>query len=81
LNYQELANLRSQTVISSWGGRRYIPRAFTEHGAVMAATVLKSPRAIEVSIFVVRAFIQMREAIMDRHALGKRLEELARSAS
>lgn len=78
LSYQELANLRSQSVISSWGGRRYMPRAFTEHGAVMAATVLKSPRAIEVSIFVVRAFIQMRGAIMDRQALGKRLEELER---
>jgi hypothetical protein len=65
-------------VTSSWGGRRYLPRVFTEHGAVMAATVLKSSRAIEVSILIVRAFIQLREAVMDRHAIGKRLEDLER---
>ncbi len=57
----ELGNLKSQTVISSsHGGRRTMPLAFTEHGAVMAATVLNSPRAVEISIFVVRAFVRIR---------------------
>jgi len=45
------------------GGRRYQPYAFTEHGAIMAATVLNSKRAVEMSIFVVRAFVRMREAL------------------
>ncbi|MGH8692268.1 MAG: ORF6N domain-containing protein [Burkholderiales bacterium] len=79
LTNQEVAALRSQLVISKRvgrGGRSYAPWAFTEHGAVMAATVLKSRRAIEVSIFVVRAFIQMRESLPGRNELGKRLDEL-----
>jgi hypothetical protein len=79
LNNQELAALRSQFVISKRvgrGGRSYVLTAFTEHGAVMAATVLKSARAIEVSIFVVRAFIRMRAALAERSELGRRLDEL-----
>ncbi|MGH8764232.1 MAG: ORF6N domain-containing protein, partial [Burkholderiales bacterium] len=60
------------------GGRRYLPLVFTEHGAIMAATVLNSPRAIEVSVFVVRAFVQMREALVAHKELGKRLDELER---
>src|SRR5262245_41972046 len=65
LGNHEVAALRSQSVISKptqRGGRRYLPYAFTEHGSIMAATVLNSPRAIEVSIFVVRAFVQIRES-------------------
>jgi hypothetical protein len=58
------------------GGRSYVPNAFTEHGAAMAATVLKSERAIQVSIFVVRAFIQMRESLADQKELARRLDEL-----
>ena len=79
LTNQELAVLRSQFVISKRagrGGRSYEPRGFTEHGAVMAATMLKSARAIEVSIFVVRAFIRMREALAQRDEVGERLDEL-----
>ncbi|HEU5171187.1 MAG TPA: ORF6N domain-containing protein [Gemmatimonadales bacterium] len=49
LTAEEMANLRSQIVTSSWGGRRYPPYAFTEHGAIMAASVLNSPRAVLVS--------------------------------
>ena len=56
----EFATLRSQFATSnpSRGGRRHLPRVFTEHGALMAATILSSPRAIEVSVYVVRAFVQ-----------------------
>ena len=58
LKAKESEILRSQNVISSssHGGRRYLPYAFTEHGAIMAASVLNSPRAVQMSIFVVRAF-------------------------
>jgi hypothetical protein len=57
--------LRSQIAVSrkKHGGRRYLPYAFTEHGAIMAATVLNSKRAIEMSVFVVRAFVRMRELL------------------
>ena len=65
LTVQEVASLRSQFATSrsglqqrAWGGRRYAPYAFTEHGAIMAAMVLNSARAIEISVYVVRAFVQ-----------------------
>ena len=58
------------------GGRRYLLRAFTEHGAIMAATVLGSPRAIEVSVYVVRAFVRLRELAATHGDLAKRLDEL-----
>ena len=76
----ELKLLRSQNVISSegHGGSRYLPHVFTEHGAIMAATVLNSERAIEMSVFVVLAFVRMRRAIAgNRHILTK-LGELER---
>ena len=76
LNNQELAILKSQIATSSWGGSRKPPLAFTEHGAIMAATVLSSTRAIEVSVFVVRAFVRMREALVMHKKIGKRLDEL-----
>src|SRR5580698_2585840 len=80
LSPEELKILRSQNVISSegHGGARYRPYAFTEHGAIMAATVLNSERAIEMSVFVVLAFVRMRRAIAgNRHILTK-LAELER---
>src|ERR1700692_2529324 len=63
LSSHELKTLKSQNVTSSegHGGARYLPYAFTEHGAIMAATVLNSERAIEMSVFIVRAFARMRE--------------------
>ena len=76
LDNQELAILKSQFATSSWGGKRKPPLAFTEHGAIMAATVLNSPRAIEVSVYVVRAFVRMRDALATHRELGKRLDEL-----
>ncbi len=77
LSPHELKILRSQNVISSagHGGPRYRPYAFTEHGAIMAATVLNSERAIEMSVFVVLAFVRMRRAIAgNRHILTKLAE-------
>lgn len=76
----EYENLRSQFVISSssYGGRRYLPYAFTEHGAIMAATVLNSERAVEMSIFVVRAFVRMREALSSNQKIVSKLGELER---
>jgi hypothetical protein len=77
LSAHELKLLRSQNVISSegHGGARYRPYAFTEHGAIMAATVVNSERAIEMSVFVVLAFVRMRRAIAgNRHILMKLAE-------
>jgi len=74
LSAHELKILRSQNVISSerHGGARYLPFAFTEHGAIMAATVLNSERAIQMSVFVVLAFVRLRRAIAgNRHILTK----------
>lgn len=58
------------------GGRRYLPYVFTEHGAIMAATVLNSPRAVEVSVYVVRAFVQLRELLGSSRELARRFEQL-----
>ena len=77
LSAREMAILKSQNVISSkgHGGARYRPYAFTEHGVIMAATVLSSERAIEMSVFVVLAFVRMRRAIVgNRHILTKLAE-------
>jgi hypothetical protein len=60
------------------GGRRYLPYAFTEHGAIMAATVLNSPRAVEMSVFVVRAFVRMREMLAKNRQLAAKINELDR---
>ena len=80
LNRNELDNLRSQSVTSSsgYGGRRYAPYAFTEHGAIMAATVLNSPRAVQVSVYVVRAFVQLRRVLGQNKQLAAKLAELER---
>ena len=76
LTREEFDNLKSQFATSSWGGRRKLPLAFTEHGAIMAATVLSSPRAVEVSVYVVRAFLQLRELVATHQGLAKRLDAL-----
>ena len=78
LTHQEVANLTLRIATSSWGGKRKPPMAFTEHGAIMAATVLNSLRAIEVSVFIVRALLQLREALAPNRELGRRLDELER---
>jgi hypothetical protein len=67
-----------QFATSSWGGRRKLPIAFTEHGAIMAATVLETPRAVEVSVYVVRAFVQLRDLLAGNKELARRLADLER---
>ena len=67
---EDLRGSRSQSVTLKRGQNvKYLPRAFTEHGAIMAATVLNSPQALEMSVFVVRAFVKMREQLPRRASL------------
>ena len=76
LTRKELNNLMSQFATSRWGGRRKLPYAFTEHGAIQAATILNTRRAVEVSVYVVRAFVRLRGVLAANRELAKRLEEL-----
>jgi hypothetical protein len=70
-------DLRSQIATSSpHGGRRYFPIAFTEHGALMAANILNSPRAVAMSVYVIRAFVKIREHLAANAAILKRLAEI-----
>jgi len=66
----------SQIATNSHGGRRKLPHAFTEHGAIMAAMVLNSPDAVTMSVYVVRAFMQMREQLVANSLILKRLAEI-----
>ena len=61
------------------GGRRKAPLAFTEHGAIMAATVLNSPRAVEMTVYVVRAFVELRRLLSSNRGLARKLDALERS--
>jgi phage regulator Rha-like protein len=78
LNPTEVNNLRSHFATSKRGrgGRRYAPYAFTEHGAIMLAAVLSTPRAMQVSVLVVRAFVRLREILTTHKALAHKLAEL-----
>jgi hypothetical protein len=82
LTTEEFASLRSQFVTSNnpvgRGGRRYMPYAFTEHGTIMAASVLNSQRAIEISVHVVRAFVHLRELVSTHKELAQKLTQLER---
>ena len=69
----------SQIATSSHGGRRYLPWAFTEHGALMAANILRSERAVQMSVFLVRAFVRLREHVGANTAVLKRLAEIDRT--
>jgi len=68
--------MRSQFATASKRNVRFLPFAFSEHGAIMAATVLNSPRAVQMSVFVVRAFVRMRGLLGDTHELSQRLASL-----
>lgn len=74
----EVLRLRSQNATSKpgRGGRRYLPYAFTEHGAIQAANVLRSNTAIEMSVQVVRAFVQLRQLMVNHKAIAAKLAEL-----
>ena len=76
LGNAELENLKSQIVISSWGGRRWRPIAFTEQGLAMLSGLLKSDIAIQVNIQIMRAFVQMRNYLATTANLTAELEEL-----
>lgn len=78
LTAEEMINLKSHFVTSSstWGGRRKLPFAFTEHGAIMAASVLNTPRAVEMSVFVVRAFVRLRTLLSTHKELAAKLADL-----
>ena len=86
LTDQELAALMLQFATSKpraegRGGTRKPPRMFTEHGAIMAATVLNSPRAVQMSVYVVRAFVKLREVLASNSTLARRLDTLERSVA
>ena len=76
LTAEEFTILRSQIATSGHGGRRYRPWAFTEHGAIMLATVLNSDVAVEASVRVVRAFVRLREMVATNSALAAKFVEL-----
>jgi hypothetical protein len=77
LTKSEFENLISQFVTSSsWGGLRKLPFAFTEHGAVMAANILRSDRAVEASVAVVRAFVKMRSILDEYKELKTKIDKL-----
>lgn len=78
---QEVADLKLQFATSSWGGRRKRPVVYTEHGAIMAASVLNSPRAVEMSVYVVRAFVKLRELLASNADLARKLEALEKSVA
>lgn len=76
LTKDEFQNLRLHFGTSSWGGRRYLPYVFTEHGAIMLANVLNSHGAVEASIQVVRAFVKLRELLSSNKELANKLKQL-----
>ena len=78
LTREEVANLKSQIVTSSWGGTRKPPRVFTEQGVAMLSGLLNSNRAIQVNIAIMRAFVKLRELLLTHKELSQKLEELER---
>ncbi len=79
LDADERANLRSQFVTSSsWGGRRYEPMAFTEQGVAMLSSVLRSPRAVQVNVEIMRAFVRLRRMLESNAELSRKLDALER---
>lgn len=79
LTVDEVAVIRSQNVTASKRNIRYLPYVFTEHGAIMAATVLNSETAVAMSVYVVRAFVKFRKVLAGNKELAKKLAELERS--
>lgn len=77
LSAAEYQNLRYQTgTSSSWGGRRYRPYAFTEHGVAMLSSVLHSARAVQVNIEIMRAFVRYRQSLRSHTELAEKLDDL-----
>ena len=78
LTKEEFDDLRCHFDTSSWGGRRYAPYAFTEHGVAMLSSVLNSERAIVVNIQIIRTFTRLRELLATNEALRRKVEEMER---
>jgi len=76
LTAEEFRNLKSQIVISSWGGRRHLPYAFTEQGVAMLSSVLNGQRAVKVNIAIMRAFVKLRETLETNRELAQKFAEL-----
>lgn len=79
LSADDFANLKSQFVISSWGGRRTRPYAFTEQGVAMLSSVLRSERAVAVNIEIMRAFVRLRQMLASHTDLARRLDDLEKN--
>jgi hypothetical protein len=75
LSDREFANLRSQIVTSSWGGRRSSPYAFTEHGVAMLSSVLRSKKAVQVNIAIIRTFVRIRQILASSRDLARKVDE------
>jgi hypothetical protein len=81
LSDEEWKNLRCQigtSNLTSYGGRRYAPYVFTEQGVAMLSSVLKSKRAVQVNIAIMRAFVQLREMLASHKDLARKLDEMER---
>lgn len=76
LEFEEWQNLKSQFVISSWGGIRTAPYAFTEQGIAMLSSVLRSPQAVQVNIEIMRAFVRLRRILSEHQEISQRLNDL-----
>ncbi len=83
LTKEEFSNLKSQIATSSsgWGGRRKSPLVFTEHGALQAANVLNSDQANKMSVFIIRAFVRLREMALKNEQLARKVSELEHRVS
>jgi len=76
LSQKEVTDLKSQFVTSSWGGRRTLPYVFTEHGVTMLASILKSKKAIQMNIAIVRAFIELKQFVLNYRELADQIKDL-----
>ncbi len=75
LNDEEFENLRSQIVISRWGGRRIAPRVFTEQGVAMLSSVLRSKQAVRVNVAIMRTFVRLRQVLATHDDLRRKVEQ------
>ena len=81
LTRDEIENLKSQFVTSSWGGTRKLPYAFTEQGVAMLASVLKTKTAVDASVKIIRAFVAMRHFIMNNANIFAEIKDLGKKVS
>ena len=75
-NKEKIKNLKSQSVISNWGGRRKLPYVFTKQGVAMLSSVLRSKKAIEINILIMRAFVQVRKLVYSYKDLADKIRKM-----